>query len=299
MTNTTHKKLLIAAAPLLFVFLWSTGFVVPRFSAPHAEPLTFLAIRFPIAAVAFALIALYLKAPWPKGMEIVHAIAVGALTHGLYLGAVYWAVAEGMPAGVSALIINLQPLLTALLAALIIGETIRRQHWIGLAIGLIGVAMVVWPKLSLTSTQGITPITVGVNALGAFGVALGTVYQKRFATKLHLASGGVWQYVGATIVVLIGAACTENFHFDGSPQVYFALAWSVIVLSIISVSLLMYLISQADVGRVSALIYLVPAVAAASAFVLFGETLNLTQLLGMAVCAVAVLIVLRSAPRQI
>lgn len=299
MTTLSAKKFLITAAPLLFVFLWSTGFVVPRYSAPHAEPLTFLSIRFPIAAIAFALIAVYLKAPWPKGVEIGHAIVVGSLTHGLYLGAVYWAVANGMPAGVSALIINLQPLLTALLAALIIGESIRRQHWFGLAIGLIGVGLVVWPKLSLNSTQGITPVTVGVNALGALGVALGTVYQKRFATKLHLASGSVWQYVGATLVVLIGAAFTEKFHFDGSPQVYFALGWSVIVLSIISVSLLMYLISQGDVARVSALIYLVPAVAAASAFLLFGESLTAIQILGMVVCAVAVLIVLRSAPRQI
>ena len=290
--------MIISIAPLLFVVLWSTGFIVPRLSAPHAEPLTFLAVRFPIAALAFAAIAFYLKAPWPKGKDILHAIIVGALTHGIYLGAVYWAVAEGMPAGVSALIINLQPLLTALLAAVIIGESIRRQHWIGLAIGLIGVAMVVWPKLSLTSAQGITPITVAINAFGAFGVALGTVYQKRFATSFHLASGGFWQYIGATLVVLIGSLILENFHFDGTPQVWFALGWSVIVLSIISVSLLMYMISLGDVGRVSALIYLVPAMAAASAWALFGETLNPVQLIGMAVCAIAVLIVLRSAPRQ-
>jgi drug/metabolite transporter (DMT)-like permease len=283
----------------VFVFLWSTGFVVPRFSAPHAEPLTFLAMRFPIAALGFAGIALALKAPWPRGPEIGHAMVAGALLHGGYLGAVYWAIAQGMPSGVSALIINLQPLLTALLAAALIGESIRKQHWIGLAVGLLGVGLVVWPKLSLTSLNGITPITVGVNAMGAFCVALGTVYQKRFATKLHLASGGVWQYVGASLVVLAGAALTEHFHFDGSFNAWFALAWSVIILSMISISLLMFLIAQGDVARVSALIYLVPGVAAASAYVLFGETLSWFQLLGMAVCALAVMIVLRTSPRRI
>lgn len=287
--------LLIRSAPLVFVVLWATGFVVARLSAPHAEPLTFLALRFPIAGLAFVVIALFLRAPWPRGKGILHAMVAGALLHGGYLGPIYWAVAQGMPAGVAALIVGLQPLMTSILAARMVGEEITWRHWGGLAAGFLGVGMVLAPKLSFAAGAGITPVTAGTTIAGALCVSLGTVYQKRFATGLNLATGGVWQYAGASLVVVAGAALTENFHFDGSSQVWFALAWSVIILSIISISLLMILIRQGEVSRVSALIYLVPGVAALMAYGLFDERLNLLQLLGMVVCAAAVLVVSRPA----
>jgi drug/metabolite transporter (DMT)-like permease len=196
-----------------------------------------------------------------------------------------------MPAGVSALIVGLQPLMTAILAAAIVGEKIVRRHWLGLGIGILGVGLVVWPKLTLDTVSGITPVTTALCIFGAFSVSLGTVYQKRFATGLHLASGGVWQYVGASAVVLIGAVASENFGFDGSFDAWFALGWSVIVLSLAAITLLMLLIRHGDVSRVSGLIYLVPAVAAFMTYLLFGETLVPLQILGMAVCAGAVFIV--------
>ncbi|MFN0192403.1 MAG: DMT family transporter [Aestuariivirga sp.] len=273
--------------------MWATGFVVARLSAPHVEPLTFLTLRFPLAAGLFVLVALAMKATWPDARGAFHAAVVGALLHGGYLGAVYWAVAHGMPAGVSALIVGLQPLITAFLAAGMVGEAITLRHWAGLFVGILGVAMVVSPKLSLAGLEGITPATVAVNVLGAIAVSLGTVYQKRFATALHVASGGVWQYVGASIVVGIGALATEDFRFDGSANAWIALGWSVIVLSLGAVSLLMLLIRHGDVAKVSSLIFLVPAAAAAMTFVLFGETLTLLQIAGMAVCAAAVLVVTR------
>ena len=217
------------------------------------------------------------------------------LLHGGYLGPVYWAVAHGMPAGVSALIVGLQPLMTAFLAAAIVGEKITARHWLGLVVGILGVGLVVWPKLTLDSMLGITPLTTALCILGAFSVSLGTVYQKRFATGLHLASGGVWQYAGASLVVFTGAALSENFGFDGSFEAWLALGWSVIVLSLAAITLLMLLIRHGDVARVSGLIYLVPAVAALSTYVVFGETLVPLQILGMAVCAGAVFIVTRKA----
>ena len=288
----------IAIAPSLFVVLWATGFVVARLSAGHVEPLTFLSIRFPIAGGLFMLIAVLQRAPWPNRRQAFHAAVAGALLHGAYLGPVYWAVANGMPAGVSALIVGLQPLMTTILAAAIVGETITRRHWLGLLVGILGIGLVVWPKLTLHAISGITPATTAVCIFGAFSVSLGTVYQKKFATGFNLSSGGVWQYAGASLVVIAGAVATENFGFDGSSSAWVALGWSVIVLSLAAITLLMLLIRHGDVSRVSGLIFLVPAVAALMTYLLFGETLVPLQILGMAVCAGAVFIVTHQTPNE-
>ena len=289
--------LLISLAPAVFVIMWATGFVVARLSAPHADPLTFLAIRFPIAGAIFAAIAGSTAARWPGPRAALHAAIAGAFLHGGYLGPVYWAVAHGMPAGVSALIVGLQPLITAILAAVMVKEDIALRHWIGLAVGIAGVALVVSPKLSFTAVGGITPVTTAVNLLGAACISFGTVYQKRFATGLNLAAGGAWQYVGASVVVAVGALAMEDFRFDGSFNAWFSLGWSVIVLSLGAISLLMLLIRHGDVGRVSAYIFLVPGVSAVMAYGLFGETLTAVQVAGMAACAAAVVIVARQARR--
>jgi drug/metabolite transporter (DMT)-like permease len=297
MKDSPATRLLIAAAPILFVLMWATGFVVARLSAPHADPLTFLAIRFPLAGVIFALIALTVAAPWPGARPAFHAMLAGAFLHGGYLGPVYWAVAHGMPAGVSALIVGLQPLMTAVIASAMVREEILLRHWAGLAVGILGVALVVSPRLETGLTGGITPLTTAVNLLGALSISFGTVYQKRFATALNLASGGAWQYVGATAAVLLPAVLMEDMRFDGSFEAWFALGWSVIVLSLGAISLLMLLIRLGDVSRVSSLIFLVPGVSALMAYGLFGETLSLVQIIGMAVCAGAVLIVTRKRAR--
>ena len=299
MTHATPAtRALLAAAPVLFVLMWATGFVVARLSAPHADPLIFLSIRFPIAGLCFVAIAVALRAPWPDSRQAFHATVAGAFLHGGYLGPVYWAVAHGMPAGVSALIVGLQPLMTAILAAWMVKEKIALRHWVGLAVGILGVALVVSPKLQSGFSGGITPITTAVNIFGALSISFGTVYQKRFATSLNLASGGAWQYVGATFAVAIPALLMEELRFDGSFDAWFALGWSVVVLSLGAITLLMLLIRLGDVGRVASLIFLVPGVSALMAYVLFGETLMPVQILGMAVCAGAVIIVTRKWVRQ-
>lgn len=291
--NKTPAQILIAAAPALFVIMWATGFVVARLSAPHVDPLTFLSIRFPLAGAIFLAIALAVRAPWPGRRLAFHAVVAGAFLHGGYLGPVYWAIAHGMPAGVSALIVGLQPLITAVFAAWLMKEAISGRHWIGLAVGILGVALVIWPKLSFAALGGITPLTTAVNVLGAAGISFGTVYQKRYATGLNIASGGAWQYVGATLSVVAFALLTEDLRFDGSFNAWFALGWSVLVLSLGAITLLMLLIRHGDVGRVSSLIFLVPGVSAVMAYVFYGESLTPVQIFGMAVCAGAVLIVTR------
>lgn len=294
----TPASLLIALAPALFVAMWATGFVVARLSAPHVEPLGFLAMRFPLAGLIFALIAVVARAPWPGPKAALHAGVAGAFLHGGYLGPVYWAVAHGMPAGVSALIVGIQPLLTAFFASAVLKEDIGPRHWLGLGVGIAGIALVLAPKLDLATVGGITPLTTMVNVLGAVSIAYGTVYQKRHATSVHLASGGAWQFAGASVVVIVGALSMETFRFDGSFDAWFALGWSVIVLSLGAITLLLLLIRHGEVSRVSGLIFLVPGVSALMAYGLFGETLTGVQIAGMAVCAGAVLIVTRTRFRR-
>ncbi len=273
----TLIRLIITAAPALFVVMWATGFIAARVAAPHVEPFTFLAIRFPIAAALFALIAVAVKAPWPGPRAALHAGVTGALIHAVYLSTIFWAVAHGLPAGVSALIVGLQPLITAFMASGIVGEEIAPRHWFGLVVGLIGVGLVISPKLSLASIDGITPATTLACLGGTAAISFGTVYQKRFATGLHIASGGVWQYLGASVVMFAAVGLFEEGRFDGSFNAWFALAWSVLVLSLGAISLLMLLIRQGEIAKVSSLMFLVPAVAALMAYGLFDETLNLVQ----------------------
>ena len=294
MAPKSASTIIITAAPAVFVVLWATGFVVARLSAGHVAPVWFLGLRFPLAGSFMFCVALYQKVSWPKAPHAFHAAIAGAFMHGGYLAPIYWAVAHGLPAGVSALIVGLQPLITAFLAAWILGEQIHRRHWFGLIVGLIGIGLVISPKLHFQGVEGITLLTVGLALFGALCISFGTVYQKRFATGIPLATGGTWQYVGGSLVALVSAYFVEDFFFDNSPKAWWALGWAVIVLSVITITLMMILIREGAVSKVSSLIFLVPGVAALMTFVLFGETLTGVQILGMAVCAAAVLIVNRT-----
>ena len=273
--------------------------MVSRLSAGHVGPLWFLSLRFPLAAIFMLLIAVQQGAIWPGLAAAGHGMVAGMFLHGFYLGPIYWAVSEGLPAGVAALIVGLQPLLTAFMAAAILDEKITSRHWMGLAIGLLGISLVVEPKLVFSHVGGITPLTVGCTLFGAVAISFGTVYQKRFATGLDLATGGFWQYVGASVIVLLGAGMLGDFRFDHSVQAWSALAWSVVVLSLGAITLLMILIREGEVSRVSGLIFLVPAVSALMTYLMFDEKLLLVQIIGMAVCAASVLIVRPSALREI
>ena len=227
-----------------------------------------------------AAIAAFGSSRFPGWRLALHAGVAGALLHGGYLGPVYWAIAHGMPAGVSALIVGLQPLMTAFMAHLVLREAITRRHWMGLIVGIAGIALWSFPSLRWRRPAESRCSTTAVTVLGAACISFGTVYQKRFATGVALASGGAWQYAGAVIVVGLGASLTEEFRFDGSFNAWFAFFWSVLVLSIGAISLLMLLIRHGDVSRVSGLIFLVPAVSALMAYFLFGETLNWIQIIG-------------------
>ena len=294
MTSSPAKPILETLAPAMFVILWSTGFVVAKLSAGHVAPVWFLALRFP-AALAFMLaLSLWQRAPWPKPQLAFHAAITGVFMHGLYLAPFYWAVAHGMPAGVIALITGLQPLITAFMAVPLLGERVAARHWLGLIVGLCGVALVLLPKLNLALLGGITPLTTGLAIFGTTSISFGTVYQKKFASGIALSTGGVWQYVGASITVMLISWVIGDYGFDGSAQAWGALAWAVIVLSIVTVLLMVWLINRGAVSRLSSLMFLVPGVSALMTYVLFDERLSPIQLVGMAVCACAVLVINRA-----
>lgn len=285
----TLLSLWLRLVPILFVFLWSTGWVAAGFAAPHADPLTFLAIRFALAAVAIALICKVMGVPLSlEGDGERHALVSGVFLHALYLGAVWWAVAKGLPAGISALIAALQPLFTALMAPKLVGEIISPRRWAGISIGFLGIVVALWPKLEGLTGAALWAVAVPIliNVGGMVAVTYGTFYQKK-----HLAGGDLraiagWQYVGAALLIFPLAFVTEPMRFDVNVISVTTMAWSVIALSVGAIGLLLFLIRRGEVSRAAALIYLVPPVAAVETYVLFGETLSPVQIAGLvATCA--------------
>lgn len=277
---------------MIFVCLWATGFIGARLGLPFSEAGTFLSLRFAIAFALLTAIALILRAPWPGYRAAGQSVLIGALVHGSYLGAIFWVIDQGMPAGVSAVVVGLQPLVVAFIAASWLGESINRNHWLGLAIGVFGVVMVLYPKLDLADS-GVNATTIGVALLGMLSVSLGTVLQKKFAAQTDLRSGTALQYLGAFIPVFLLALVSESGTIVWSTEMIIAMTWSIFVLSIVAIFLLMWLIREGSVAKVSSLFFMVPSVAALMAFFLFGEQLNALQLFGMVLCAAAVALVSR------
>ena len=249
--------MLIKLAPAIFVCLWATGFIGARLGMPHSEPGTFLAIRFAIAFILLGLIALIFRAPWPGIKSALHAVLVGILIHGIYLGATFWVIHRGMPAGVSAVIMGLQPLLTALLAGWLLNEIITKRHWAGLAIGLFGVVLVLAPKLDI-SGSGITGTTIFVSLFGMVALTFGTILQKKSTPNLDLRSSTALQYLGGFMPVFVLSFLTESQVINWNGELIFALVWLIFVLSILAIFLLMWLIREGSVAKVSSLFFLVP-----------------------------------------
>lgn len=278
---------LIRFAPAVFVVLWATGFIGARYAMPWSEPFSFLAVRFAIAFVLLGVLMLVLKTARAGWREAAHAAFAGMLMHGIYLGGVFWAIRHGMPAGLSALIIGLQPLITAVMAGLFLGERILPRHWFGLAVGFAGVAIVLLPKLGAIAS-GVTAVTLTASVVSVVGMSAGTIWQKRFITGVDLVTVTLYQYLGATLLMAVCSAATETRSFVPTPELILAMAWSVLVLSIGAILLLMYLIRHGEMAKVASLFYLVPACTAVMAWVLFGEELSQLQIFGMVVATVGV-----------
>lgn len=283
----------LSPVPIFFVFLWSTGFIIAKFGLPYAPPLTFLTIRC-AGAVLFLLPLVWLwKAPWPRG-SILHIAVAGLLLQAGYLGGVWCAIKIGMPAGLSALIVGMQPVLTAV-AAPLIGERVRPKQWLGLGLGLTGVALVVVAKIHMVGLSGVA-ILFCVFAL--FSITAGTLYQKHFCPRFDLRTGTVIQFSASAAVLLPLAMIFEDFdvhltHITWSVQFIGALLWSICGLSIGAIFLLFKLIQRSDATQVTSLLYLTPPTTALMAWGMFGEAFNLLGLTGMAVAVAGVAFVVK------
>ncbi|HEY0838206.1 MAG TPA: DMT family transporter [Azospirillum sp.] len=279
--------------PGVFVLLWSTGFIGAKYGLPYAEPLTFLLVRMVLVAAVLGAVALVSGAPWPRSWADAGRIALaGLLVHGIYLGGVFIAISKGVPAGVTAIIVGLQPLLTASLAGRLLGERVTARQWTGLLMGLAGVLLVVWEKLALTASDT-AAVLFAVAAL--VGITLGTLYQKRHCTSMDLRSGAAIQYTATAALYAVAAPFTETMRIQWTGEFVFALLWLTFVLSVGAVFLLYILIRRGAAARVASLFYLVPPVTAVTAWALFDERLGLVALLGMALAVSGVALVNRQA----
>jgi len=285
-----------ALAPWIFVLMWSTGFIGARFGLPYIEPFTFLLIRFIIAAALLGAIGLALRAPRPSRAHAGHSAVVGLLLHGGYLGGVFLAIDRGMPAGVSALIVSLQPILTALLAQATLGERVSPRQWAGLALGLAGVSLVVGEKLGQGGVApAISAFTLGAALVALLCTTLGTLYQKRHGAGIPLVGGTLAQYLAAAALMLPLSLAFETRQIQWTPELAFALGWLVLVLSLGAILLLMLIIRRTSAARTASLFYLVPPATALEAFLLFGERFGPLALAGLALASAGVALVV-SAP---
>jgi drug/metabolite transporter (DMT)-like permease len=284
----------VAFVPWVFVLLWSTGFVGARLVVGDADPLAVLTVRFALAALCALVIVLVTRSRWMGWRMAGHVAIVGTLLHGVYLGGVFWPIAEGLPAGVSALIVGLQPIVTACLVGALLGERVARLQWIGLGLGLAGIALVLWERLAIGD---VSFASVAVSFVALAAITAGTLYQKRFCTGVPIWPAAVVQYAAATVVVGIGTVAFGEFHIEWTGKVIGGLAYMVLVLSIGAVSLLMLVIRHSSAARTASLLYLTPPLAALEAYLVFGEELHLLAIAGLVVAAIGVFLVLRGDPQ--
>jgi len=283
-----RSRTLASLTPLLFVVLWSTGFIGAKLGLPDCEPLTLLSLRYAAVLVLMGAVALATRAPWPgTGVQWVHIGVAGLLIHAVYLGGVFTAIRLGLPAGVTALVVGLQPVLTALGAGVFLRERVRPTQWAGLALGLVGVVLVVAHKV--VGSGGPAAATLLVPAVIALaGITAGTLYQKRFCPRFDLRTGSVIQFLPCLVATVLVAWRTETMAVHWTPAFTFALAWLVLVLSVGAVSLLNVLIRSGSAVNVASLFYLTPPTTALIAWAMFGETLTGLALAGMALAVLGV-----------
>ena len=278
-------------APALFVLLWSSGWIVPVYASRHSTAEAFLSVRFACAAICFVLVAVVLRASWQRDPRAIgHAIVSGLLMHGVYLGGVWWAIFHGVPASISGVIAALQPLMTAAIAPWMVGERLLPIQVLGLFLGFAGIIVALIPTFEGVSADMFLDraVPVAINIVAMTGVVLGTLYQKRFVTGGDMRTNAVWQYVGALLIVFPLAVLGETPRFDVTLELLLALAWSVLVLSMAAVALLLYLIGRGQVSRAASLIYLMPPTVAIESFILLGEPLHITMIVGTIIVVIGV-----------
>jgi len=284
LVHLESEKLAARAAPAIFVVLWSTGFIATKYVLNNAEPLTYLAIRMAVVVGLMAIIVVFARPQWPDRVGMAHSAVAGILVHGFYLGGTAVAIAHSIPAGLSALIPGLQPVLTATLANRWLGERVTPAQWAGLLLGLAGVVLILHDR-PMSGDAGWGWFASGVSLVS---ITLGTLYQRRYCNKIDWRSGNLVQFVAVTIFFAIGAFLFEDRVVHWTREFVLSVAWLSVMLSIGSIGLLYWLIRRSAATSVASLFYLVPATTALMAYVLFGERLDGLAIAGMIACAAAV-----------
>jgi drug/metabolite transporter (DMT)-like permease len=289
--NKNFEETAARAAPAIFVVLWSTGFIATKYVINNADPLSYLAIRMAIVVGLMAIIAAIARPKWPDAAGIFHSAVAGILVHGFYLGGTAVAIAHSIPAGLSALIPGLQPILTSTIANRWLGERVTPMQWAGLLLGLAGVVLILHNR-PMTGDAGWGWLASGVSLVS---ITLGTLYQRRYCSAIDWRAGNFVQYVAVTVFFGIAAWLFEDNVVHWTTEFVLALAWLAVMLSIGSIGLLYWLIRRSAATAVASLFYLVPAVTAVMAYALFGERLDTVAIIGMVACAAAVFLVNRRA----
>ena len=287
--NPQFEQFAARTAPAIFVVLWSTGFVATKYVLNSAEPLTYLSIRMACVVGLMAIIAAVARPKWPDRAGIGHSIVAGLLVHGFYLGGTAVAISLSIPAGLSALIPGLQPILTSTLANRWLGERVTPLQWTGLLLGLAGVVLILHNR-PMSGEAGWGWFASGVSLVS---ITLGTLYQRRYCNAIDWRAGNLVQYLAVAALFTIAAWLFESNVVHWTSEFILALIWLAVVLSIGSIGLLYWLIRRSAATSVASLFYLVPAVTSLMAYVLFGEKLDAVALVGMTACAAAVFLVNR------
>lgn len=285
--NRDLSSLAGRAAPVVFVLLWCTGFIGTKYVLTDAEPLTYLTVRMMLAVSIMAVIVAWVRPAWPDRAGIGHSIVAGLLIQGIYLAGTVMAVAHSVPVGLSALIPGLQPILTSILASRFLGERVTRLQWGGLFLGLAGVLLILHGR-TMSGDAGWGWLA---SAASLLSITVGTLYQKRYCGGIDWRTGSFIQQLAALVLFGIGAWMFETNVIHWTTEFVLSVIWLAVVLSIGTVGLLYWLLRRQPSSQVASLFYLVPAVTALMAFILFGEKLDAVAVVGMIACGAAVLLV--------
>lgn len=287
-----NQSLMIRLIPILFVFFWSTGFLGAKYALPFIEPFYLLFIRFVLTIGVFLVLCLIFKAKWPSLRLTGHQIVAGLLIHGAYLGGVFAAIKWGMPAGIAAIIVGVQPILTALLSWQLMDEKLRPMQWLGLGLGFIGIVTVILTTRDSGNTALSMPALITA-CIALVGISAGTLYQKRFGAGVDLLAGSFWQYFSAAIVMGILAWNFETREVIWDTQLFLALGWLIFGLSVTAVLLLMYMIREGEAAKVASYFYLVPVVVSIETWFLFDESLSWLAISAIALTVLGVYLVVK------
>lgn len=275
--------------PVTFILLWASAFISAKYGLPHAGPFSFLLTRFVVVLVLFSALGLLLRRPWPRGVALCHMAVVGVLMHGVYLGGVFFAISRQTPAGLSALIVSLQPVLTAVLGIWLLGERPRPMQWLGIALGSAGVLLVLWPRLG-----GAVPL-VGLAAclVALLAITFATIWQKRHGGGMDMLTGNAAQAFAAATFYAVVVLLFEPYRVDWTVEFSLAFGWLVFGVSLGAVTILMLLIRSGSAAATTSLFFLVPPASALMAWLAFDETLGIGGIVGLSITTAGVWLVNR------